>query len=62
MDTDDVINLSNLLDFNPIKNYFKLCIYSYMNGIILDVTFKFSIRSNMQLIYNCFYTLRKSKD
>jgi hypothetical protein len=33
---DDKFSLINFLDFNPIKNYFKLCVSSCINRMILD--------------------------
>jgi hypothetical protein len=44
---DDVISLSNLLDFDLIKNYLKLHIFPYINRMILDITFKFIAELNM---------------
>jgi hypothetical protein len=59
-DTDDIkFNLNQFLDFNSIKIYIKSYVFSYMNRKILDITFKFNIGLNMQLIYDYFYTLKK---
>jgi hypothetical protein len=38
-DTNDIMfSLNNNLDFDPITNYFKSCVFSYTNGTILDIT------------------------
>jgi hypothetical protein len=59
-DTNDVIfSLNNFLDFNPINNYFKSCVFSYLNGTIQDIIFKFRTGPNMRLIFDCFYPPRK---
>jgi hypothetical protein len=59
-DIDDIsINLNNLLNYNPIRIYYQPCVFSYINEIILDITFKFMAGYNMQLIYDYFYMLRK---
>jgi hypothetical protein len=39
--TDDIsISLTKLLDFDSIKNYFKSHVFSWINGIILNITFR----------------------
>jgi hypothetical protein len=46
-DTNDVrFNLTDFLDFNPIKSYFKSHILSCTNGTIQDITFKFRTGPN----------------
>jgi hypothetical protein len=51
-DTDSVnFSLNNLLDFDPIKNFF--------NRMILDITFKFFAELNVRLIFDYFYALKK---
>jgi hypothetical protein len=62
-DTNNVMfSLNDFLDFNPINNYFKSCIFSCMNGTIQDITFKFMVRLNMWHIFDCFYAPKKSVD
>jgi hypothetical protein len=57
-----MFNLTDFLDFDPIKNYFyKSRVLSYANGMILDITFKFMAGNNMQLIFDCFYAPRKKQ-
>jgi hypothetical protein len=60
-DTDDVnFNLSNFLEFNLIKNYFKSHVSLYTNRTsIVDITFKFNVGHDIRLIYDCFYVPRK---
>jgi hypothetical protein len=58
-DTNDVMfNLNEILDFDPIM-YFKSRVFSYTNGTILYITFKFMAGLNMQLIFNYFYAPKK---
>jgi hypothetical protein len=59
--TNDIsFSLNNLLNFNPIKIPLKSRISLYINGTILNITFKFSIiKLNIQLIYDYFYIPRK---
>jgi hypothetical protein len=59
-DTNDVrFNLTDFLDFNPIKSYSKLRVLSCTNGTIQDITFKFKTGPNMRLIFDSFYAPRK---
>jgi hypothetical protein len=58
--TNDVkFSLNNFLDFDPIKIYFKSHVLSYLNGKILNITFKFTVGLNIQLIFSYFYASRK---
>jgi hypothetical protein len=58
--TNDVNNNFKIFsDYNSIKFNFKSCDFSCINGAILDITFKFNIGLDMQLIYTCLYALRK---
>jgi hypothetical protein len=59
-DTNDIkSSLNNFLDFNTIKFHYKSHVFPCINGTILDITFKFMVGFNMQLIYDCFYVPRK---
>jgi hypothetical protein len=62
-DTYDVkFSLTGFLDFNPITNYFyKSRVFSCVNGMILDITFKFLAGHNMRLTFDYFYAPRKKK-
>jgi hypothetical protein len=61
-DTNDVrFNLTDFLDFNPIKSYSKLRVLSCTNGTIQDITFKFKTGPNMRLIFDCFHALKKKR-
>jgi hypothetical protein len=61
-DTDDVkFSLNNFLNFDPIKKYFKSHVFSCINGMILDITFKFTAKFNMWFIYDCFYILKEKQ-
>jgi hypothetical protein len=47
-DINDIkFSLYRLLNFDPNKNSFKLCVYPRMNETILNTTFKFKIGLNM---------------
>jgi hypothetical protein len=60
--TDDVkFSLNNFLDSDSITNYLKSYVSSSKNGMILDITFKFIIGSNMWLIYAYLYAPRKKR-
>jgi hypothetical protein len=61
--TNDVIfSLNDFLDFDPIKIYYcKSRVLSCVNGTILEITFKFMVGLNMQLIFDCFYASRKKQ-
>jgi hypothetical protein len=60
--TDDVkFNLYNILDFEPIKNNFKLYIFPCKNGMIFSITFNFIAEFNMRLIYDYFYALKEKQ-
>jgi hypothetical protein len=62
-DTNDVsFSLNNFLNFNLIKNYLKSHIFPYMNETILNITFKFIVGLNMQLIFGYFMHQEKSDD
>jgi hypothetical protein len=59
-DTNDVMfSLTDFLDSDPIKSYFKSHVLSCTNGTIQDITFKFTTELNMRLIFGYFYALRK---
>jgi hypothetical protein len=62
-DTNDIMfSLNDFLDFDPINiYYYKSRVLSCMDGTILNITFKFMARHNMQLIFDCFYALRKKR-
>jgi hypothetical protein len=62
-DTKNVMfSLNDFLDFDPINTYYyKSRVFSCMNGMILDITFKFMAGFNMRLIFDCFYTPRKKR-
>jgi hypothetical protein len=50
-DTNNVkISLNNFLDYDSIKIYFKLHIFPHTNRIILNITFKFIAKLNMQVV------------
>jgi hypothetical protein len=61
-DTNDVMfSLTDFLDFDPIKSYYKSRVLSCTNGKIQDITFKFIVELNMRLIFGYFYASRKKK-
>jgi hypothetical protein len=56
-----MFSLNDFLDFNPINNQLKSRVLSCTNRTIQDITFKFKIGPNMQLIFDSFYAPRKKR-
>jgi hypothetical protein len=60
--TNDIkFSLNNFLNFDLIINYSKSCVFYCANRTILNITFKFIVELNMQLIFDYFYTPRKKR-
>jgi hypothetical protein len=58
---DDTNDVKFSLGFWPNQDIPKLHVFSYMNGMILNITFKFITEINMWLIFRYFYAPRKKR-